>query len=136
MNKPPWGHHLILDIAGCNDNICTENGLKNFVKALVKAINMTAYGEPLIEHFAENAPEAKGYSLVQLIETSCITGHFSDKNKDAYLDIFSCKEFDTRKALEVVEEHFDPQSIYMLCLSRDAKSQVKEPFKKRTLLSS
>ena len=52
---------------------------------------MVACGEPKIEHFAANNPNAAGFSLVQLIETSSITGHFVDLNGDSYIDIFSCK---------------------------------------------
>ena len=125
-----WGQHLILDIAGCNDNICSKKSIKLFVKELVDAIEMKAYGEPIIKHFAEHLPEAAGYSLVQLIETSAISGHFSDNNRDAYIDIFSCKEFDENKAVKVVEKYFDPQNIHSLCLKREAKQPVKHPFKK------
>jgi len=124
-----WGQHLILDIAGCNDNICKGTSIKMFVKELVAAIDMVAYGEPVVEHFAEHLPDAAGYSLVQLIETSAITGHFSDNNRDAYIDVFSCKPFDKDKAVKVVEKHFEPQSIHMLNLNRDAKLPIQEPFK-------
>ena len=69
---------------------------------------MNAYGAPLLEHFAEHLPEAAGYSLVQLIETSAITGHFCDRSGDAYVDIFSCK-FAAELAVEVVRAAFRPQ---------------------------
>jgi hypothetical protein len=42
-----------------------------------------AYGAPVLEHFAEHLPEAAGYSPVQLIETSAITGHFCDLSSEA-----------------------------------------------------
>jgi S-adenosylmethionine decarboxylase len=126
--KKAWGQHLVLNIANCNDNICKKAAIRAFTKELVEAIRMKAYGEPIIEHFAEYSPDAAGYSLVQLIETSSITGHFSDKNKDAYLDIFSCKAFDNDKALEVVEKYFTPQHIHMISLVRDAKQHPESPF--------
>jgi len=125
-----WGQHLILNIAGCNDNICKKTAIKAFVEELTSAVDMKAYGEPLIEHFAEYLPDAAGHSLVQLIETSAIVGHFSDKNRDAYLDIFSCKAFDKGEAVKTVKKHFEPESLQILCLSRDAKLPVEEPFKK------
>ncbi len=126
-SKKAWGQHLILDIAGCNDNICDEATIRAFVKALLEAIDMVAYGEPVIEHFAEHVPDAAGYSMVQLIETSAVTGHFSDKNRDAYLDIFSCKPFDNDKAIAVTDKHFEPESIHMLSLARDAKQPPERP---------
>ncbi len=125
--KNAWGQHLILDIAGCNDNICEETAIRLFVKELLDAIDMVAYGEPIIKHFAEHVPDAAGYSMVQLIETSAVTGHFSDKNRDAYLDIFSCKPFDNEKAIAVTEKHFEPASTHMLTLTRDAKQPPEPP---------
>ena len=35
-----------------------------------------------------------GYSMVQLISTSLISGHFANDTNNAYLDIFSCKGYD------------------------------------------
>ena len=81
---------------------------------------MNAYGAPLLEHFAEHVPEAAGYSLVQLIETSAITGHFCDRSGDAYIDIFSCKEFAAELAVEVVRAAFRPQHINFMTLMRQA----------------
>ena len=125
--KKPWGQHLILDLAGCNENIRKQAAIRAFVRELVAAIDMVAYGEPVIQHFAEHVPAAAGYSMVQLIETSAVTGHFSDKNRDAYLDIFSCKPFDNDKAIAVTDKHFEPESIHMLTLARDAKQPPERP---------
>jgi hypothetical protein len=49
-------------------------------------------------HFGEG--RVAGYSMVQLIETSLISGHFANDTNSAYLDIFSCKGYDPA----VVEE--------------------------------
>jgi S-adenosylmethionine decarboxylase len=86
---------------------------------------MVAYGEPVPEHFATHLPEAAGYSLVRLIETSAVTGHFCDASGDAYLDVFSCKEFDPEVALRVVREHFRPELVRRTDLCRDA-SRLEE----------
>ena len=128
QKQKSWGFHLIVDAAGCNDNILFESGLRGFLNDLLPAIEMISYGDPIIKHFAEHLPEAAGYSVVQLIETSAITGHFSDKNRDAYLDIFSCKEFDKDKALEIIQQHFKPTSMNVLFLDREAKKPARMPF--------
>lgn len=126
--KKTWGYHLLVDADGCNDNICTKEGLTNFLNDLLKAIDMKAYGTPMIKHFAEHLPEAAGFSLVQLIETSSITGHFSDLNKDAYIDIFSCKTFDKIMALQIIQSHFSPKSMNILFVPREAKAPANFPF--------
>lgn len=124
-SNQPWGQHLVLDLGGCNENILTKEGIAKFVKELVQAIDMVAYGEPQIVHFAEHSYEAAGYSLVQLIETSAIMGHFSDNNRDAYLDIFSCKQFSNQIVIEVVKQHFAPTKIKCICLDRGIHLQQK-----------
>ena len=106
-----WGYHLRLDCRACNDAVESEVGIYNFVKELVPAIDMQAYGEPQIVHVGKHDPKVSGYTLIQMIETSAITGHFVDINGDAYLDIFSCKEFDTDVAVDVVKKHFAPENI-------------------------
>jgi S-adenosylmethionine decarboxylase len=116
-----WGYHLILDCKSGNlDKIKSGDNIKRFVEELVPRIKMVAYGDPTIEHFATHIPEAAGYSLVQLIETSSITGHFVDKNGDCYIDIFSCKEFDIETAKQVVQEYFNPIQMRVTYLTRQA----------------
>lgn len=117
-----WGYHLILDCKGHDNHhlIQDKKNIYNFVKKLVDEIDMKAYGEPTIEHFATHDIDAAGYSLVQLIETSSITGHFVDKNGDCYIDVFSCKDFDVDKAKKVVDNYFKPKSIKITYLTRQA----------------
>ena len=105
----------------CNkDKIKSGENITAFVKYLVEAIDMKAYGEPILEHFATHDPEKGGYSLVQLIETSAISGHFVDANGDVYLDIFSCKEFSIETVKEVVSKYFSPEQIKITYLTRQA----------------
>lgn len=116
-----WGYHLILDCKGCDiDKITDRENLAHFVKTLVKKIDMVAYGEPIIQHFATHNPAAAGNSLVQLIETSAITGHFVDINGEAYLDIFSCKPFDIEVAKGVIQEFLNPEKMKLTYLTRQA----------------
>ena len=120
-----WGYHLLLDIKGSDkEAITNKETLAEFVKTLVKKIDMVAYGEPILEHFATHNPKAAGYSLVQLIETSSITGHFVDHNGDSYLDIFSCKPFEVEDALSVVKEYFNPEDVNFKFLKRSARAKA------------
>jgi S-adenosylmethionine/arginine decarboxylase-like enzyme len=116
-----WGYHLILDCKNCDlEKIQSPDYIKDFVETLVDKIEMIPFGEPNIQHFATHNSDAAGFSLVQLIETSSITGHFVDKSGDAYLDIFSCKKFDTKKVEELVKSFFNPKKISTTYLTRQA----------------
>ena len=116
-----WGKHLVLDCSSCDLGAVRDaNAIRDFCEDLVATIGMVAYGEPVLAHFATHLPEAAGYSLVQLIETSAVTGHFCDASGDAYLDVFSCKDFDAEVAVAVVEKHLNPASLRKVELIRDA----------------
>lgn len=116
-----WGYHLILDCrAGNIAKITSRDVIESFIKELVRRIGMKAYGNPTIQHFAEHDILKAGYSLVQLIETSSITGHFVDANGDFYIDIFSCKPYDIKLASEIVEKFFSPTHIRITYLTRQA----------------
>jgi S-adenosylmethionine/arginine decarboxylase-like enzyme len=102
-----WGYHLSIDCAGCNESIGIEDKVVAFSKDLVGALAMRAHGEPWVVRFGDD-PKVTGYTLVQLIETSNITGHFCDHSREAYIDVFSCRAFAPDTVLEVIARHFAP----------------------------
>jgi S-adenosylmethionine/arginine decarboxylase-like enzyme len=117
-----WGKHLILDAAGCSPKrIGSSIVIKNFTNELVRRIDMKAYGEPHIVMFGTG--NKKGYTLIQLIETSNIAGHFVEENNTMYLDVFSCKDFDAEIVKELVSEYFDAQTFSSRVLLRQAPVQ-------------
>ena len=119
--KYVWGYHAAFDCAACDKTkISDGENIKAFSKALVDRIDMKAYGEPTAVHFAEHDPGKAGYTLVQLIETSNICGHFVDATGEAYIDVFSCKDFDVSKVLETINEFFDPDSTIVRFFERGA----------------
>lgn len=115
-----FGYHLLLDCSNCNrGKISSKENIGNFVKTLIERIDMVAVGDPIIEYLCANDPKA-GYSLMQLISTSNITGHFLDMSGDVYIDIFSCKPFDILVAELCVQQFFNPEKIRVNFLTRSA----------------
>jgi S-adenosylmethionine/arginine decarboxylase-like enzyme len=114
-----WGYHFMLDCAGCNDNIANKEQIIKFVKDLVQRIDMTAHGEPIVEYLLPGDPK-QGYSLVQLITTSNICGHFMELDGTAYFDVFSCKDFQLSDAEQCVVDYFSPTSIKTHFIHRQA----------------
>ena len=116
-----WGHHLMLDCGcGLEALIKSEENIRTFIKDLVKKIDMVAYGEPMVAHFATHDPDKAGYSFCQMIETSNICGHFVDKNGNFYIDVFSCKAFDVEVVKDTVMRSFKPDNIRWSFVERDA----------------
>jgi S-adenosylmethionine/arginine decarboxylase-like enzyme len=62
----------------------------------------------------------KGYTLVQLIETSNITAHFVEETDDIYLDVFSCKPFSPSDVDSMVKLHFSPKAMDTKMIDRQA----------------
>ena len=118
-NKTSWGYHLTVDAAGCDpDAIRSKTVIAQFVKELVKEIDMVAYGKPHIVRFG--VADKQGYTLVQLIETSDITAHFSEETNSSYIDVFSCKPFAPKTALAVIDKYFKPRAVRRLFRQRQA----------------
>ena len=114
-----WGSHLVVDVARCAPlRIRCPQNIRKFTVELVKKIDMVAYGEPQIVMFGTG--NKKGYTLVQLIETSNICAHFVEETNDMYLDVFSCKPFDPHVVTSVVADYFAPAEISTRLLTRQA----------------
>jgi len=110
----------MLDVKGCEINRATDpEYIKHFTKELVNLIDMVPYGEPQLVHFAEGTEKA-GWTVIQLIETSNIMGHFLDNSGDLYMDIFSCKNFDENKVIDAINQFFKPERIKPRFLRRKA----------------
>lgn len=115
-----FGYHLLLDMSNCNRaQISSRDNIYTFVKTLVELIDMVAVGEPIIEMLCVGDPKV-GYSLLQLISTSNITGHFMEISGEVYIDIFSCKPFDIKVAEKVVRQYFTPERVRVNFLTRHA----------------
>jgi len=118
-----WGFHAIIDLGRCKPHLirCPYN-IEAFSKLLVKEIDMKAYGNPQIVMFGD--ADKKGYTLVQLIETSNIMAHFAEESNAAFIDVFSCKPFCITKAEEVARLHFQPEVVWKRFLERPVPEHV------------
>lgn len=110
--KEFYGKELILDLSDCDFKVInSKKKLEEFIVKICQLIKMERYNKPIISFFGLNKPKTAGYSLVQLIETSSITGHFSNLWRSAYINIFSCKDFDTEKAASFTQRFFGAKKL-------------------------
>lgn len=102
-----WGLDAGIDLHNCNSaTIRDGEKIKRFVRELCEKIGMKRFGETVVVNFGEEERVA-GFSMVQLIETSLISGHFANRNNTAYLDIFSCKYYNPYDAAELAKKFFE-----------------------------
>lgn len=102
----PWGLLTSVDLYGCNpETIRNAEEIRRFVVELCDRIDMKRFGECQVVHFGQDERVA-GYSMIQLIETSLISGHFANQTNAAYIDIFSCKPYDPDAVAEFTRRFF------------------------------
>ncbi|HJR78013.1 MAG TPA: S-adenosylmethionine decarboxylase [Nitrospiraceae bacterium] len=100
-----WGLLTSVDLQDCDPHrIRDAKSIEIYVAELCELIGMTRYGACQVVHFGEG--RVAGYSMVQLIQTSLISGHFANETNSAYLDIFSCKGYDPSVVEEFSKQFF------------------------------
>jgi S-adenosylmethionine/arginine decarboxylase-like enzyme len=104
-----WGLSASIDLHNCDPDVIRSRAkIQEFVITLCELIGMKRYGDCQIVHFGEG--RVAGLSMIQLIETSLISGHFADVTNRAYLDIFSCKEYDPAAVEQFSKTFFGARS--------------------------
>lgn len=99
-----WGLCTAVDLQDCNPDLIRDpEQIKRYVVELCELIGMKRFGECQVVNFGEG--RVAGYSMVQLISTSLISGHFANDTNNAYLDIFSCKGYEPA-AVEAFSKEF------------------------------
>ena len=114
-----YGKELILDLHNCNSEKFNRKDIAQYFKVLCdEKINMERCDlhwwdyEDEEQEVYDNAPaHLKGTSAVQFIQTSDIVIHTLDDLKRVYVNIFSCKDFDSDIAREFTEETFEGKTV-------------------------
>jgi len=113
-----WGLLTSVDLHECNpETIRDAAAIKRYVDELCELIEMRQFGETQIVNFGEDEKVA-GYSMVQLIETSLISGHFANKSNSAYIDIFSCKYYEPSVVAKFTKKFFEAKDVKMYYILR------------------
>ena len=107
-----YGQELIIDLHDCDAKRFTRRAIEDYCVELCELINM----ERCDLHFWDDVgvpdeekqtnPKTKGTSAVQFILTSTIVIHTLDLMKAAYVNIFSCKDFDSDEAAKFTANWF------------------------------
>lgn len=107
-----YGIELIIDMHNCDSSTFTRKSIKKYFNLLCEKIDMKPEklcwwdDHGLEPELQQTEPHTKGTTAVQFILTSNITIHTLDVLKNVYINVFSCKEFDTDLAMKFSEEWF------------------------------
>ncbi len=113
-----WGLSTHIDLRNCNSNtIKSKKKLTAFTNILCKLLKVNKFGPTTLVKLGRY-PELYGYSMMQLIETSSLTGHFVEANGNVYIDIFSCRLYNPHTAKRFCDTFFQAKSSTMKVLIR------------------
>ena len=119
-----YGVELLLDLAECNVSTFNRKHLKTYFIKLCELIDMQRadlyfwddFRVPLEQR--QTNPKTKGTSAIQFILTSNITIHTLDLLGVVFINIFSCKEYDTKAAEDFTVSFFEAGKHESLVIER------------------
>ena len=118
QRERPWGIDAAVDLFDCDPELVRDPGIiAAFAVDLCDKINMRRYGEPQLAHFGDE-PRVSGYTLVQLIETSAITGHFIEQANAACINVFSCSAYPPFQTAALCRQWFHARSVRLSVVFR------------------
>lgn len=119
-----YGQELIIDLRNCNVSKFTRKYITKYFIELCELIDMEREDlhfwddEGIPENEKRTEPHVVGVTAVQFIITSSITIHALTLLKEAYINIFSCKEFDVIKASEFTTHYFEAKQFNLNPIER------------------
>ena len=125
MSKEPYGMELILDLHDCDPSTFTRTSIETYFVKLCRLIDMERCDlhfwddEGLPEAECQTNPKTKGISAVQFILTSSIVIHTLEITETAYINIFSCENFNADEATAFTKGWFGSSDTTSLVIKRE-----------------
>lgn len=114
---PLWGKSVSINLFSCNHKYISDPAkIQSYIKDVIAYIKMEAHGPCHIERFGSGNLE--GYSAMQFIETSSITLHADELHDRCFVDIFSCKDFNSDRAAKYTQRYFGSKNMSHATLTR------------------
>ena len=116
-----FGPHLTLDLYNCDAKAMNSQEIVfKVLDELPGHIGMHKITAPQLMPYAgrEDSFDKGGISAFVLISESHITIHTFKEQRHAFIDIFSCKDFDVEKAIAYLTTVFKPGSVEKTLIMR------------------
>ena len=117
-----FGPHLILDLNDCDPERLNDLDLCfRVLNELPDRIGMTKITQPHVFRYSGLVPEDEGITGVVIIAESHISLHTFPLKGYAFVDVFSCKQFDVEIAKHYIIDAFDSKDPEVFVTERGAK---------------
>lgn len=114
-----FGPHITLDLKGCPKEVLSDYNLHfNYLKSLPELIQMTPITQPYVFPYSGLVPEDKGITGIVIIAESHISVHSFENKGYCFIDIFSCKDFDVERAIQITKDLFKPEDCEINVVAR------------------
>lgn len=111
--------HLTIDGFRANpEHLASEELVRGLLDQYPARIGMTKIAEPHVQRYVGEKPEDWGVSGFVLIAESHIAIHTFPERGYVWVDIFSCKGFDDKKAVQIATEAFGAELVKTRSLER------------------
>lgn len=109
-----FGPHLTIDLYGCDAKLLSDTShIFRILDEMPELLNMKKISKPQVMPYEGSAGtfDKGGISAFVIIATSHISIHTFVAQKYASVDIFSCKEFDTDRAVKYISGKFKAKKL-------------------------
>lgn len=111
-----FGPHLTLDLSGCDrDKLLDVKFIESILDEFPPMVGLHKLTKPFVRRFNDPTP---GVSAFVIISESHVSIHTFGEERFASVDIFSCKDFDKKFAVDYFTKKFNPQKIEKHFLTR------------------
>lgn len=116
-----FGPHVILDFSECKREILENLQIMfEVLSELPDKIGMTKITQPYVFPYSGLVPEDKGITGVVIIAESHLSLHTFPEKGWVFIDIFSCKPFDTTYVIDYLLKVFIPGTHKITVVERGA----------------
>lgn len=113
LKKPHFGLHLTLDGYGCDPQLLNDRAtVSKFLTILAKKLHLKILFGPKVVYAPGNQrKDPGGYSGFVIIQESHFSVHTFPKRGFVSIDVYSCRDFDYKKASSFIKKFFRAHSI-------------------------
>ncbi len=113
-----YGQHMIIDAISRSKKLSSTEAVFRFLDELPKQIGMKKIITPYVIPYEHEVPEDSGVSGFVMIAESHISVHTYPHRGFFLMDVFSCKEFDAEKTVELIKDYFEAEDARVQLVER------------------
>lgn len=126
LEKEKYGEELIIDLYGCDYTILSSTEkVKEWAEKTCGVIKMKPYGQAIAPNFGHAKSKTAGLSVIQLIESSSISAHYSPHWLLTCANIFTCTALDVEEAVKFTMKFFRAKKAVYLTIPRGSFDKTK-----------